>query len=190
MTKDQLRSEYKKKRNNLSIEVRLYLNLQILENLKQFDWQLYTYVHVYFPIEKFNEPDTSSFIKWITVNFPHIKLVVSKSDFSKGVMMNYLLEKDTKLVENNWGILEPVGGRIVEETQIDVVLVPLLVVDKQGNRVGYGKGFYDKFLGNCRTDVKSYGISFFEPIDCISDVGEWDRRLTNCITPLKIYSFK
>jgi len=189
MTKDQLRKEYKKRRNALSLEAKAAFNQQIFEQLKQFVWTRYNYVHVYLPMHKFNEPDTAQFIKWLQTFHPQVKLVISKSDFSAGEMHNYLLEDSTDLVENNWGILEPSHGELVEEREIDFVLVPLLIFDEQGNRIGYGKGFYDRFLARCRANVESYGISFFEAVQAINDVGEWDVRLGGCITPNKIYSF-
>ena len=189
MTKDQLRKEYKQRRNALSLSAKAAFNQQIFEQLKQFEWSWYRYVHVYLPMHKFNEPDTAQFVKWLQTFQPQVKLVISKSDFSTGEMHNYLLEENTDLVENNWGILEPLHGELVEEQEIDFVLVPLLIFDERGNRIGYGKGFYDRFLARCRADVESYGISFFEAVQAINDVGEWDVKLSGCVTPSKIYSF-
>ena len=183
MTKDQLRILYKQKRSDLSVEKQTLLNNQIFEKLKHMDWHRYNYVHVFLGIERFNEPNTAQFITWISEFFPHIHLIVSKSDFASGEMLNFVLDDQTILVENKWGILEPLDGDIVDEELIDLVLVPLLVADSFGHRVGYGKGFYDRFLSRCRKDVDLVGISFFEPIHQITDVGEWDVRLQSCITP-------
>lgn len=190
MTKDQLRKLYRAQRNNLSIEEKQTQNSNLLEQLKTLNWEQYTYVHVYIPLEKFNEPDTIPFIKWIREYYPDIHLVTSQSDFETGEMKHYVLENTTQLVENNWGILEPVVGEPIHEEMLDVILVPLLVVDEAGNRVGYGKGFYDRFLSKCRTDVLTLGISFFEPIDHIDEVEPWDMKLHACITPKGIHYFK
>ena len=189
MTKDHLRKEYKRRRNTLTLVEKSLLNEGIFEHLKRIDWSMYKYVHVYMTLEKFNEPDTSRFIKWIKEYHDDINFVVSKSDFTKGEMRHYILDDQTQLVENNWGILEPINGTLVDEQLLDLVIVPLLVVDSVGNRVGYGKGFYDRFLSICRKDVVSYGLSFFEPVASIDDVGEWDVKLSGCITSSKIYSF-
>lgn len=67
--------------------------------------------------------------------------------------------------------------------------MPLLAYDKQGNRVGYGKGFYDKFLSQCKPNVVKIGLSFFEPEDLIEDIFENDVKLDVCITTLEIYNF-
>jgi 5-formyltetrahydrofolate cyclo-ligase len=189
MTKDQLRKEYKQRRHALTVEEKAAFEQKIFEQLKQFDWSMYNYVHVYLPMHKFNEPDTAQFIKWIRTFHPQVNLVISKSEFSTGEMQNYLLDDTTILEENKWGILEPKDGDLVAEEKIDFVLVPLIVVDINGNRVGYGKGFYDRFLAKCKANVKSYGISYFEPVESITDVGEWDVTLTGCITPNKVYTF-
>lgn len=189
MTKDQLRKEYKQRRNALNLEEKVSFDQQIFEHLKHFDWSLYNYIHVYLSMQKFNEPDTAEFITWLRNYYPEMNLVISKSDFITGEMHNYVLNNSTVLAENNWGILEPMNGKLVEEEKIDFVLVPLLVVDVDGNRVGYGKGFYDRFLAKCRADVKCCGISYFEPVEEITDVGEWDVKLDGCITPNKVYTF-
>ena len=189
MTKDKLRRKYKQLRNNLSIAEKNRWNEQILNHLKRIDWNSYRYVHVYLPLEKFSEPDTAPFIKWVQHTHPHIRLVISKSDFHSGEMTHYLLEKDTILIENKWGILEPEHGIIVNPDKIDIILVPLLVLDMRGNRVGYGKGFYDRFILKCNKNVKTIGISFFEPLDLIIHADMWDIKINGCVTPTKIYEF-
>ena len=61
--------------------------------------------------------------------------------------------------------------------------------DLQGNRVGYGKGYYDRFLSKCKEDVIKVGLSFLSPIDCIEDVDFFDKKLDFCITPERVYAF-
>ena len=100
-----------------------------------------------------------------------------------------VLLHETRLKENHWGIPEPVDGSSLDPKLIDVVFVPLLVFDKMGHRVGYGKGFYDKFLKSCREDVIKIGLSYFEAVEQISDVNPNDMVMDYCITPNKIYSF-
>lgn len=75
-------------------------------------------------------------------------------------------------------------------SKIDVVFVPLLAYDNKGNRVGYGKGFYDHFLSECREDVVKIGLSFFEPEEAIEDVSATDIRLDYCVTPMTVYNFR
>ena len=73
--------------------------------------------------------------------------------------------------------------------EIDLVFVPLLAFDKKGFRVGYGKGFYDKWLAGCRPDCIKVGFSYFEPVESIDDRHEFDVPLNLCITPHNVYVF-
>ena len=95
----------------------------------------------------------------------------------------------TKIIENRWGISEPESGIKIAPELLEVVFVPLLSYDKKGNRVGYGKGFYDTFLKNCKRDVVKIGLSFFDPVDHIKGIREEDVQLDYCVTPRKIQSF-
>ena len=84
---------------------------------------------------------------------------------------------------------EPVDGVEIPSTKIDVVFVPLLAFDEKGNRAGYGKGFYDAFLSECKPDAIKIGLSFFESEELITDVFEGDVKLDYCVTPNSIHSF-
>src|SRR5690606_27969443 len=183
MTKGELRKLYKQKRMALSPTECQKMDKQISDRLLVLDWSDCRSLHVYLPFGKFNEPDTSALVEWLRTNYPHIRLVLSRSDVEQSTMTNYLWDEHTELVTNKWGILEPVAGELVDEQLIDVVLVPLLVADAQGHRVGYGKGFYDRFLARCRSDVRTIGLSYFELVEKIDDVGHWDIPLKYCINP-------
>ncbi|BDD08714.1 5-formyltetrahydrofolate cyclo-ligase [Fulvitalea axinellae] len=142
-------------------------------------------VHCFLPILKHKEINT-----WPLIDFFSEKtVVVSKSDFKTHEMHSFVLEKNTPLEENRWGIPEPVNARPIHEHKIDLVLIPLLTFDKLGYRVGYGKGFYDRFLQRCRPDVLKVGLSLEAPVEKISDTHEHDQKLDYCITPDKVWSF-
>ncbi|GHB55156.1 hypothetical protein GCM10007390_05410 [Persicitalea jodogahamensis] len=104
-------------------------------------------------------------------------------------LQNYLWNDETVLISNRWGIEEPGAGtsQPVEIQAIDAVLVPLLAFDQKGHRVGYGGGFYDRFLAQCRPDTLKIGLSAFEAIEEIEDADEWDVKLNYCVTPTNIY---
>ena len=106
-----------------------------------------------------------------------------------GTLTHYLLTENTQLRKNTYGIPEPVEGLLVPENKLDVVFVPLLAFDKKGCRVGYGKGFYDRFLMKCRPDTIKIGLSIFDAVSEISDATQADVRLDYCVTPEEIYSF-
>ena len=72
---------------------------------------------------------------------------------------------------------------------LDVVFVPLLIFDLQGQRVGYGKGYYDRFLGQCKKEVIKIGLSFFEPVATIEDLNPYDIPLDYGVTPNGTFTF-
>jgi 5-formyltetrahydrofolate cyclo-ligase len=82
-----------------------------------------------------------------------------------------------------------VDGIDMFPTEIDLVLVPLLTFDKRGHRVGYGKGYYDKFLARCNPYVIKIGLNFYDPVDEISDINAFDIPLDFCVTHHEIYAF-
>ncbi|MEP6677439.1 MAG: 5-formyltetrahydrofolate cyclo-ligase, partial [Ferruginibacter sp.] len=104
-------------------------------------------------------------------------------------MLAITVTDDTLFEKRKYGIIEPIDGPGMYAQSIDLVLVPLLAFDKHGYRVGYGKGYYDKFFKECREDMLKIGFSFFEAEDAIDDVNAMDVKLDYCITPEKIYDF-
>lgn len=181
MTKKELRKQFKAWRQGLSKNEVGRRSHLIADNFIEEFLVLprIKCLHVFLPIEKFNEMNTWSLIHIIWNEFPEIKLVVSSSDFKDYSLMNYLFEPSTVVKESPYGIPEPVEAVEMTNDRIDAVLVPLLCADKKGCRVGYGKGFYDRFLAQCRPDVKKIGVGFSEQlIDSeINDVNELDEKL-------------
>ena len=56
-------------------------------------------------------------------------------------------------------------------------------------KYGKYKGFYDKFLSECRANTIKIGVTFFEAEDTIDDTSTKDIRLDYLVTPQKVYSF-
>ena len=147
-------------------------------------------LHLFLPIARQNEVDTWLIIRQLWRDFPAVRVVVSVTDMAMNQLTHYPLSPDTTLTENRWGIPEPIPGIApIPATDFDIVLVPLLAFDRQGHRVGYGKGYYDRFLANCRPDCRKIGLSLFGPIDRITDTELTDVRLNTCLTPEQAYFF-
>jgi len=146
----------------------------------------FLYYHIFLTITESKEIDTSYLL---TLLQGKDKNIIVPKTVSDNQLENYLLTDNTLLKKNKWHIPEPVDGIIVDEKQIEVVFIPLLAFDKKGNRVGYGKGFYDTFLKNCNADVLKIGLSLFEPEEKINDITKNDVPLDYCITPDKVYKF-
>ena len=187
MTKTELRKKYKVLRNELTpIQIEDF-SLQIANRLLELDIWHYSYYHLFLSIEEQCEVNTDFILNILSGKDKNI--IISKSDFSTGRMTNYLLTDNTRIKKNKHNIPEPIEGIEVSNNKLDLVFIPLLACDKKGNRVGYGKGFYDTFLKTCRPETVKIGLSFFEPEDKITDINESDIPLDYCVTPKHIYSF-
>ena len=188
MEKKELRKIYKEKRAQLSLKKKEELSLAIANQLITMPIWDCTYYHIFLPIENHNEIDTEFILHLLAGRDKEV--VISKSNFDDCSMTHFLLTDNTKIKKNEFNIPEPVDGLDVPVNKIDVVFVPLLAFDKAGHRVGYGKGFYDIFLGSCRENTIKIGLSFFEAVESIEGIFETDQPLDLCVTPNMIYDFK
>lgn len=190
MTKSELRKIYLVRQKNLSSGERNEKSRAISERFfDYFDVHKINFLHSFLPIKKFNEIDTRFIFEKIWRGFPRIETVVPRVDVESLEMESLIYKKETELAENVWNIREPLHDEFVEADKIDAVLIPLLCFDAQGFRIGYGKGFYDRFLKNCREDCLKIGLSYFAPVASIEDKNKFDVTLNYSITPKRIYNF-
>lgn len=77
-----------------------------------------------------------------------------------GEMQIYTVTPQTKFTAGAFGILEPAEGDLISHAQIDLIIVPLLAADAQNYRLGFGGGYYDKYLN--RFQGNTIGICFKE----------------------------
>ncbi len=191
MTKEALRKTYLQKRRSLSDVDYEKLSKQICENFfNHVDLSSVSTLHIYIPIEKNKEPNTWYILFRIQNQFPAIRIVVPRVNHATEEMENFIFEGIDQLQMNRWDILEPKEGEQVPEREIDAILIPLLIFDEQGHRVGYGKGFYDKLLGKCKPNCKRIGLSLLEPVTKIDKINPYDVKLHACITPSKTWNFE
>lgn len=189
MLKSEARAIYLAKRKSISFEEKVLLDHAILTEFKKIDFTTIKCIHIYLPVISQNECNTYPIIEFIQENYPQINIAIPKANFENGNMNAVFFNASTQLAKNNLGIEEPINGAIINPTIIDMVICPLLAFDLKGNRVGYGKGFYDRFLGQCKADVIKIGISYFEPVNNFTDCNEFDLPLSSCITPTQNYFF-
>jgi 5-formyltetrahydrofolate cyclo-ligase len=193
MKKAALRKKYLKKRLELSTEDVAEQSLKIKDLLfSRLMMHRYDKVHCYLPISGKNEVDSTLIINTLHADFPVSAYVPKVGE--DGILSHHLYEKDTPIELNKWGVSEPLSEGISSEkffaTDDDIlVIVPLLAFDKKGQRVGYGKGFYDRFLENATENTTITGLSFFEAEEDIEDKGETDIPLHHVVTPKRVYSF-
>ncbi len=189
MTKQELRKTYLDKRKQLTAAECAHFNLQLYNFFfSSIDLSFVNVLHTYLPIIKNNEPDTWMIVDRVRREFPNVRISIPRIT-PEGELEHIYFEGLHQLQTNAWGIQEPRQGSPTPPEKIDLVLVPLLAVDKQGHRVGYGKGYYDRFLKRCRGDCNKIGLSFFDVIERIDDVDNHDIMLNSCITPQRNLNF-
>jgi len=188
MTKQECRLFFLDKRRQLTDVELTNGSLQIIERLLSAFDLTDKVVSVFMPIEKKREINTTFLFE--LCQGKNTTFVLPLADFSQHTMRHIIYEDNQQLQVNKWGIPEPIRGKQLSIDKIDIVLVPLLCCDMQGFRVGYGGGFYDRMLVNCKKDCLFIGLSIFEPIPQISDMDTTDIPLHLAITPKKIFFFE
>lgn len=187
MNKAELRLKYKSLRQQLTKEQIDQFSIDIANQLLKLSIWDYNVYHLFLTIESQKEIQTEFILNILSGKDKNI--AISKSNFKTNTLTNYLLSDNTTLKLNQYNIPEPVSGIEVPNHMIDVVFIPLLAFDLKGNRVGYGKGFYDNFLATCRPNTLKIGLSFFEAEAEINGVFDGDIALDYCVTPDKVYEF-
>lgn len=189
MDKRALRKTYLEKRKALLPAELEKLNELVVGKFAELSFNNIKLVHIFYPITGKQEFNSLLLKEYLENTQPELKFVLPKSNTSNHTLTNILWEEETPLAMNQWGITEPELGIEVPSKSIDMVIIPLLAFDKQGNRIGYGKGFYDRFLADCRPDVVKAGVSYFNPEEKFDDVDVYDIPLDICVTPEKIWRF-
>jgi 5-formyltetrahydrofolate cyclo-ligase len=190
MTKQELRTIYLTKRKELNEAEVAARSEAICDRLFSItDFGKMRVVHIFLPMRRNNEPNSWLIIDRLRRDYPEIKISVPRVKPGTGELDHIYLEKDSDFKDNIWGIPEISNGETTLLNDIDLVLVPLLAFDVAGNRVGYGKGFYDRFLGECGENTIRTGISLFEVVEQIDDIDEFDQALHYCITPFQVHAF-
>lgn len=194
MNKAALRTLYKQKRLALAgaLGEKNKLDDLLLIQFQRLVIDMPTSIMTYSPIEKWGEFAPHLITDYCYFKEPNQTLIYPVVGINDGnnSMSAVIVDEETLFTTNSLGIDEPINGEPVSPADIDCVLVPLLCFDLQGNRVGYGKGYYDRFLKLCSTNCIKIGFSYFEPVDAIEDCDKNDVKLDYCITPGCIFAFQ
>ncbi len=186
MLKKDLRVKNLSLRNSITTEYLSDQSLQLANTLLTLPIWNFSFYHLFLPITQKKEIDTSYILSILQGKDKNVVLPKMADDQN---LKHFLLTDSTVIKPNKWGVPEPLDGLEVPIHKIDVVFIPLLAFDTKGNRVGYGKGFYDIFLKECNPNVVKIGLSLFEAEESIDDIAPDDVPLDYCITPNKVYSF-
>jgi len=186
--KVRLRKLYKDKRKALGAEQRAILSEKIRGEVMAFidAHKRFQYFHIFLPIQRLNEIDTFPIVNALLAEGKQV--YTSITDFETGELRTVELQSTTRYTRDKWDIPIPVEPQDVGLEDIQVVFIPLLAYDLAGNRIGYGKGFYDRFLTKLSQDVYKIGLSYFVPEVSIG-VEEHDISMDICILPSGIIEF-
>ena len=190
MNKAEVRKQYIIKRSQLSSQQIKEDSKAIAETFIASDlWKNCNVIHIFISIPDKAEIDTSFLTDFFFMQHPEIKVCTSVIDANGEDLLHTCITPATTYLSNKWNIPEPVERIALHEQEIDLVLLPLLAFDMKGNRVGYGKGFYDRFLQKCKPDVIKVGLSLFEPIEELIEADAWDVALNWGVTAKRVYEF-
>jgi 5-formyltetrahydrofolate cyclo-ligase len=192
MIKAELRSGFRQKRQALS-EAEWQNRCEAISALffTSFLSNPVSVIGTFLPIESQKEVNTWLIIWRLWEEFPQVRVAAPVTDLVAGTLENYEITPETVFTKNRYNIPEPLPNSlsILHPLSFTSILVPLLAFDQTGNRVGYGGGFYDRFLTQCRPDCLKIGLSLFDPVERIDDVYEGDIPLNFCITPDQVWTF-
>ncbi|MEO6916760.1 MAG: 5-formyltetrahydrofolate cyclo-ligase [Chitinophagaceae bacterium] len=189
MTKKELRKIYRGKRDQLSPADLNRMHDLLLINFQQYPMGVSEFILSFQPITERKEFNTHLLIDYLLFRIPTLRVAYPVIDDLTNTFQAIEVDEETEYQLNHYGISEPLHGQVIDAYEIDAVFIPLLAFDNSGYRVGYGKGYYDRYLENCRPDVLKIGFSYFEPVSAIDDINEYDVPLNVCITPNRLYEF-
>lgn len=192
MKKAALRKEFLQKRKVADERRLIEKNALIMQNLEKYlHSKAFGTLHTFLPQLNARETDTFGIIDMLRKSFPAMRIAAPYIIPGTREMEHFLVTPFMHLITNQWRIPEPdpLTSEKIRPEEIDIVLVPLLAFDRKGYRVGYGGGYYDRFLPQTRPDCIKMGLSQFEEVDEIQDIDAFDIPLDACITPERVYNF-
>jgi 5-formyltetrahydrofolate cyclo-ligase len=187
MLKADIRKLYQLKRLKLKDNDLQKFSDQISGRFLQFLPSYVREVHVYLPIEKKREVNTWPIIRQLWQR--GLRTVVPSMEEGSNQLRQSILTPDSVLKNNRYDVPQPETAQVPDGLAVDLVIVPMLACDKRGFRVGYGKGYYDRFLGSLGEKPLKVGLSCFEPIDLIADIDHFDIPLHHCVLPDRVVDF-
>lgn len=156
ITKQELRKQYRAIRNTFPVDARQRESRQVCEQLT--DMQLYREVDAVLCYLSYgSEFETDSLIHKALDDGKTVAVPVIKGTD----MIFCRIDSDTEYRQNGYGISEPVSEELVQPELFSSVLMilPGLCYDSEGGRIGYGGGYYDRYLAAHRTGTKLHVVS-------------------------------
>lgn len=189
MIKKELRKQFLQLRLSLSLQEKHRLAAMMLEQFSAIAFHQIKMAMGYLAIEEKNELSPHFFEEMLEINNPDIQVCYPAANAENLNMTVFAANEDLEIGIGPYNIPQPISGKTIQPEQIDLIFVPLLAFDKKGFRVGYGKGYYDRFITHCKPNIITVGLSFYDAVETISDTSPFDIPLTHCITPNQVYVF-
>jgi 5-formyltetrahydrofolate cyclo-ligase len=160
--KKSLRKEILAKRKEMPVEEVIAKSHAMFERWRnRFSLKKIGYFHIFQSIADRREVDTREFIDFVWERHPQVFLVVPIVDSITQNLRHALVHEDLEMRPNKFGIPEPhMAVDFVHPVQLDMIIVPLLAFDDNGQRLGYGAGYYDRFLALTRPACIKIGLCF------------------------------
>lgn len=182
-SKEDIRKHLRSKRKRISESDFLRKSEDIIRALRQQEeYRSARTVHCYVSMNRRREVNTHPLIKAMLTNTKQV--VVPVTDFQDQALQHIKLESFDHLEANKWGVLEPRNGKECDLSELDLVIVPMVGGDEQGHRIGYGGGFYDRFLEGI--DCSTIGLCFEQNIVPELPAESFDVPLDKIITEERI----
>jgi 5-formyltetrahydrofolate cyclo-ligase len=177
-------------RASLGLGDKSLLDQQIRDRCqRELDWASYRTIHLFLPIPRRNEIDTWPLLSWIWRTYPEKQVFVPRMLGTD--IESVAINDKTVFGPNALGIPEPMRGRVLGESEkIDLVITPLLAFDQKGHRVGYGGGYYDRFLAS-HPEATTVGLAYEKC--CIEpeiETGRYDIPLDMVVTSVAVHKFR
>lgn len=189
MIKKTVRKDYLQRRLDIPEEDFQQQTALMAFNFKKLTFPPVKYLMSYSPLPANHEFDVSVCEDMLKQQNPSMQTTWPRIEEHSTSMEATVVQRGGLFIKNRYNILEPISGQTVAPELLDIIFVPLVAFDEKGFRVGYGKGYYDRFLARCRPDVIRVGFSYFEAIQGIEDLHQFDVPLNYCITPYRNYEF-
>ncbi|ADX67613.1 MULTISPECIES: 5-formyltetrahydrofolate cyclo-ligase [Weeksella] len=185
LTKKEARDYFRTKRKQMSATEVEELSEQIFHQLQRIDFSDVDVFHIFLPIKSNNEINTWPIIEWLFSLGKRVVVPIVEGN----EMISAEVQSSFPIRIGKFSIPEPEVFSVIDSTQIEVIFLPMFVADLQGNRVGYGGGFYDRFLQSTAENVQKIGLSFFSPVEQITDIHRGDVPLDAMVSSTEILSF-
>jgi 5-formyltetrahydrofolate cyclo-ligase len=176
--KNSIRESFLKKRASMTETSKRELSIAICKNILDFNlFKSATTVALYFPVR--SEADVLSLTAEKGKYFAFPKVVEKELFYSQA-------EYPDGFVTGSFGIPEPVACEFVDPDKIELFLVPGIVFDESGYRLGYGKGFYDRLISKHAT-ITTLGVCFNDFLIKRLKVDPWDTRVNYMVTDQGVF---